>query len=104
MTSAFLAYDLLYIGGFYISYLKKTFVSQGILRGGHVCQCSGTIQPEEGGIQVLAGLAPTSQTEGSFSELFINKRSITAFITTTLITVILLSDIMLTVPFYLMLC
>ncbi len=36
-----------------------------ILIGGYAMQCSGAIQGKEGGIQVLAGLAPSGQTVGS---------------------------------------
>jgi hypothetical protein len=42
--------------------------------GGHTVHCAGAIQGKEGGIQVLAGLAPCSQTVGS------NKRSLGATI------------------------
>jgi hypothetical protein len=33
-----------------------------LLLPGYAAQCAGTIQGKEGGIQVLAGLAPSSQT------------------------------------------
>jgi hypothetical protein len=35
------------------------------LSGGYAAQCAGDIQGKEGRIQVLAGLAPSSQTVGS---------------------------------------
>jgi hypothetical protein len=35
------------------------------LSGGYAARCAGAIQGKEGGIQVLAGLAPSSQTVGS---------------------------------------
>jgi hypothetical protein len=35
------------------------------LRGGYAGQYVGAFQGKEGGIQVLAGLAPSSQTVGS---------------------------------------
>ena len=34
------------------------------LSGGYAAWCAGTIQGKEGGIQVLAGRAPSSQTVG----------------------------------------
>ncbi len=33
--------------------------------GGYTAQCAGAIQGKEGKLQVLAGLAPSSQTVGS---------------------------------------
>ena len=33
--------------------------------GGYAVQCTGAIQGKEGGIQVFAGQAPSSQTVGS---------------------------------------
>ncbi len=38
---------------------------KAILIGGHATLCAGTIQGKVGRIQVLAGLAPSSQTVGS---------------------------------------
>ncbi len=35
------------------------------LSGQYAVQCTGAIQGKEGGIQVLAGLTPSSQTVGS---------------------------------------
>ncbi len=35
------------------------------LSGGYAMRCAGVIQGKEGRIQVLAGLAPSSQTVGS---------------------------------------
>jgi len=39
--------------------------SKAPLSGGYAMQCAGAIQGKEGRIQVLAGLAPSSQTIGS---------------------------------------
>ena len=38
---------------------------KSISSGGYVVRCAGTIQGKEGRLQVLAGLAPSSQTVGS---------------------------------------
>ncbi len=43
------------------------------LSGGYAAWCAGTIQGKEGGIQVLAGRAQSSQTVGSNIRAFREK-------------------------------
>jgi len=45
--------------------LKGAFTPQWPWLPGYATWCMGAIQGKEGGIQVLAGLAPSSQTVGS---------------------------------------
>jgi hypothetical protein len=47
------------------STFKGAFPTQHLWFLGYATQCGGTIQGKEGRIQVLAGLAPSSQTVGS---------------------------------------
>jgi hypothetical protein len=43
----------------------KAAVEKAISSGGYAVRCVGAIQGREGRIQVLGGLAPSSQTVGS---------------------------------------
>jgi hypothetical protein len=45
--------------------LKGAFPPQQLWLSGYAMQCVGTVRGKEGGIQVFAGLAPSSQTVGS---------------------------------------